>query len=111
VKFIEIANTLSLEIEKVTIFCKEQSPKEARYQPFYILKKNLEETLVGSFKDISKFIVNVVPVTHARKFHDRSIEFVLIDSTGCSISHHYDLTGGLDHFFNVKRATTIYYYR
>jgi hypothetical protein len=111
VKFIEIANTLSLEIEKVTIFCKEQSSKEARYQPFYILKKNLEETLVGSFKDISKFIVNVVPVTHARKFHDRSIEFVLIDSTGCSISHHYDLTGGLDHFFNVKRATTIYYYR
>lgn len=111
VKFIDIAKAQASEIEKVTIYCKEQSSKEARYQPFYILKKNLDETLEVSFKDISKIIVNVVPASYGRKFHDRFIEFVLIDTSGCSTSHHYDLSGGLDHLFNEKRGTTIYYYR
>ena len=111
ITFIEMTQNLSSEIEKVTIYCKEQSSKDERHQPFYLVQKSLTEDLNKRFSSIKMFVVNVIPFTYGKSFHDRTIEFVLVDSTGCAEIHHYDLSGGIDHLLNVKRGTTIYYYR
>ena len=109
--FIENIKTLASVVKKVTIFCKEQSKKNQQYQSFTETQKELTEKLKNSFTDIEKIVVNVRPFSHARGFHDRSIQIDIIDDSGCSETHHYDLTGGLDYLFDSRGKTTVYYYR
>lgn len=107
--FIELIQRLSAEVEKVTIYCKEQNPNEDRHQPVYIVQKNLSEELIKRFANI-KIIANVFPFSRARGFHDRSVEIQISDSNGCSELYHYDLSGGLDYLLDVRRGTKVYYY-
>ncbi|PNU19689.1 hypothetical protein C2E25_11340 [Geothermobacter hydrogeniphilus] len=104
---IEIAET----VEKVTVFCKEQHFKHERYQQSFILQKELSGQLKDRFPSIKKFVVNVIPFTHAKGFHDRFMEFEVVSADGCTDKHFFDMSGGLDHLFDPRRDTTVYYYK
>ncbi len=109
--FIKKLKDLAAEIGKVTISCKEQNKRDDRYQPFFEVRNELMAHLTNGFPDIDKIIVNVHPLSHARGFHDRSIQVDVVDDAGCSETHYYDLTGGLDYLLDSRGGTTVYYYR
>jgi len=110
VVFIKKLVEISLEISKITIFCKEQNSKDDRHQPSYVVQKELSEMLKSEFPSL-KTIVHVYPFKSGKKFHDRSLEFIVLGSDGASTSHHFDLSGGIDYLMDVKRATKIYWYK
>ncbi|MFK5925774.1 MAG: DEAD/DEAH box helicase [Desulfuromusa sp.] len=110
IRFLSIIEELSSTIEKVTVVCKEQSSKDERHEPFYIVQKSLTEALKVKFPQTNP-IVHVKPFSHARGFHDRSMEFIVIDESGCATSHHFDLSGGVDTLMEARRETIIYRYR
>jgi hypothetical protein len=110
INFIEKIITIANKIEKITVFCKEQHYKSDRYQPFNIMKKAVEDILNSKFSDIKAY-VNVYPFSAGKGFHDRSLEFAIVDGSGCSESHHYDLTGGIDYLMDKRRSTKIYWYK
>lgn len=110
VNFIKILSELCCEIKKVTIFCKEQNVKDSRYQPSYVVQKELKDKLDLEFPSL-KIFVNVYPFGSGRAFHDRTLELEAIDSNGESTKHHFDLSGGIDYVMDARKATKIYWYK
>ena len=110
VRFLKILSEICGEINKVSIFCKEQNIKDDRHQPFYVVKQELSERLSAEFP-LLKTIINVYPFNSGKSFHDRSLQFEVIDSEGLSTSHHFDLSGGIDYLLDARRATKLYWYK
>ena len=110
ISFLNKLNGITKETQKITIFCKEQNSKDFRYQPSYVVQREMSEKLSSLFPGVNMFI-NVYPFLAAKGFHDRSLEFVVIDDSGCSETHHYDLSGGIDYLMDSKRATKVYWYK
>ena len=110
-KFLKCIREIVPNLEKVTIYCKEQHFKDERYQPSYVVQKELSEDLRIDFPQLKDIIVNVIPFSHARSFHDRSLEFAVINSDGGSEKFHYDLSGGIDYLVDKRRDTKVYFYK
>jgi hypothetical protein len=110
VRFLKSLAEICTELSKITIVCKEQSFKDDRHQPSYVVQKELTERLNSEFPS-AKNIVHVYPFSSGKSFHDRSLEFEVIDGDGVSASHHFDLSGGIDYLVDSKRATKIYWYK
>jgi hypothetical protein len=47
----------------------------------------------------------------SRHFHDRTLDFTVIGVDGCSVTHRYDLTGGIDILMDKSKDTKIYRYQ
>jgi hypothetical protein len=95
------------KVERIVIITRELSEKDDRWIPFNEVHSQLENVL----KDIpAKIEVNVRQFRRARHFHDRNLDIVIIDDSGCSKHYHYDLTGGIDHLMEKGRDTKVYRY-
>jgi hypothetical protein len=110
IEFIRALSGICSETNKITVICKEQNFKDDRHQPSYVVQKELTDRLSSEFPDF-KIVVHVYPFSSWRSFHDRSLEFEVIDNQGISTSHHFDLSGGVDYLIDAKRATKIYWYK
>lgn len=110
VKFLKAVDGICAELGKITIVCKEQRFKDDRYQPSYVVQKELRERLISEFPS-SKIIIHVYPFSSGKSFHDRSLAFEILDNAGLSTAHHFDLSGGIDYLVDEKRATKIYWYK
>jgi hypothetical protein len=44
-----------------------------------------------------------------RSFHDRELTFEVIDQSGCSASHRYFLTGGIDYLLDERSDTRVFH--
>jgi len=110
IRFLEQIISMVSRLEKITIYCKEEHYKVARHQPSYVMQKEVKALLDSRFSDI-KIVVNVYPFSAGKGFHDRSLEFAVVDASGCSENHHYDLTGGIDYLMDKRKSTKIYWYK
>ncbi|OQY18626.1 MAG: hypothetical protein B6I36_06510 [Desulfobacteraceae bacterium 4572_35.1] len=110
IQFLSIIDNLASVLKKVTVICKEQRSKGSKDERFYDVQKNLTEALKEKFPETQP-VVHVKPLSYARGFHDRSLEFIVVDEkSGCSSNHHFDLSGGIDSLINIKNETTIHRY-
>ena len=95
------------KVERITIVARELSEKDERWIPFNEVHKQLVKVLAGFPVQVD---VNVRQFRKARQFHDRTMNLVVIDDSGCSKHYHYDLTGGIDHLMDKGRDTKVYRY-
>lgn len=110
VALIKVIGNISSNIKVLTIHCREQNMKDLRYMAPLKIKEQLEKLITTTFPDV-KNTIHVHEFRTSRSFHDRTLDFHVIDSEGCSVVHRYDLSGGIDYLMNKKMATKIYRYQ
>ena len=109
IDLIRVVLGIANNIKNMTIHCREQNFKDIRYMAPYKIKEVLKSAIVNDFPSI-KLIIHVHNFKTSRTFHDRTLDFHAIDSDGCSVTHRYDLTGGIDFLMDKKASTKIYRY-
>ena len=108
--FLRTISELVGEMKTAIIHCREQNFKDPRYMAPYKVKELLNETIVREFPSL-KSVIHVKNFKTSRVFHDRSLDFHVIESDGCSVTHRYDLSGGIDFLMDKKTATKIFRYK
>ena len=94
-------------INKVHIKCKEQNFRAHNYKAPGLIRNALIEKIFQAIE--IKPIVQVVPFSQGRAFHDRSVIITTIDEQGESAKHIYDLSGGIDWLMDEQKNTLIFY--
>lgn len=107
---LKIISELAGNLKNVTIHCREQNFKDQRYLAPYKVKELLNGVLIEAFPAM-KPVVHVHNFKTNRVFHDRTLDFHVIDAEGCAVTHRYDLSGGIDFLMDKQAATKIYRYQ
>jgi len=110
IELLKILDGLSDNIKNVTVHCREQNFKDPRYLASYKVKELINGAILEAFPTL-KSLVHVHNSRTSRAFHDRTIDFHIVDAEGCAITHRYDLSGGIDFLMDKKSATKIYRYQ
>ena len=108
VDFIKQLKKLVGSIEKLTVHCREMHHKNENWQPPQTVRRELYKVLKPMHDNVE---VLVSEFNKSRHFHDRTLDFTIIGVDGCSITHRYDLTGGIDILMDGSKDTKIYRYR
>jgi len=109
-KMLKVIAGLASNLKQLTIHCREQNIKDPRYMAPYKVKELLITTLAENFPGI-KSIIHIHNFKTSRVFHDRTLDFNVVDDQGCSVTHRYDLSGGIDFLMDKNAATKIYRYQ
>jgi hypothetical protein len=107
-QFIEDIDKISSKIKTITIICKEQNIRDARYQRPSEMKAAIEKALSHIGSEIK---VKVRLFRMAKDFHDRTVTVKTVDQSGVESNHIYDLTGGIDKLMTPESGTKIFYYK
>jgi DEAD/DEAH box helicase/Helicase conserved C-terminal domain/MrfA Zn-binding domain len=107
---LKLIDGMAGNIKNVTIHCREQNYKDPRYMAPHKVKEQLTGMLSSAFPQV-KPVIYVHSYKTNRVFHDRTLDFHVIDKEGCTVTHRYDLSGGIDFLMDNKAATKIYLYR
>jgi len=105
--FIELLAESAATIEKLSVISRELPERDDRWEPFHKVQERAAEELAGLGIEPE---ITVRPFRKARQFHDRTIDIVIIDDSGCSKRYRYDLTGGVDFLMSKGRDTKVYRY-
>ena len=76
----------------------------------YKVKELLTGALVEAFPALEA-VIHVHNFKTSRVFHDRTLDFHVVDSDGCAVTHRYDLSGGIDFLMDKQAATKIFKYQ
>lgn len=95
-------------LERLTVYCREQSHKNSNYEAPAQIGQGLTEALADIHDHPA---IKVQPFRTSRSFHDRSLDVTVVDQEGCTVTHRYDLSGGVDRLMDVAAETRIYHYR
>jgi hypothetical protein len=105
--FLKFFKIFSGTLKAVHIKCKEQNFKNYNYKAPNLIKNALIERI---FQEInSKPVIQVVPFSQGKTFHDRSVIITTIDEQGESAKHIYDLSGGIDLLMDDQKNTLLFY--
>ncbi|MDP3097860.1 MAG: hypothetical protein Q8M86_07940, partial [Syntrophales bacterium] len=110
IDFLKILNDIAKNIKHVTIHCREQNFKDPRYLAPYKVQDLINSSIVSVLPHL-KPTIHVHNFRTGRVFHDRTIDFQVIDNEGCSVTHRYDLSGGIDFLMDKKAVNKIYRYQ
>ena len=99
------------ELERTDIYCSEVNERQRdgtdyvanRHEVAYQVERVLQE--VG----IEKGEAFVKEIGRNRTFHDRELTFETVDQNGCSATHRYFLTGGIDYLLDVRSDTRVFH--
>jgi len=109
VQLIQTVSALADDIKGMTIHCREQNFRDSGYMAPYKIKELLNSAISNNFPSI-KSVIHVHNDKTGRIFHDRTLDFQAIDSDGCSVTHQYDLSGGIDFLMGNHTSTEVYRY-
>lgn len=107
IRFVSVLVEMTAEVEKLFIQCRELHFQEASYESSYLIKESLEAELKPL---ISGESIQVHLFKDKKAFHESSVEIKMLDSDGASVSHKYDLSGGVDELMDESSATKVYRY-
>ncbi|MCK5904856.1 MAG: hypothetical protein KAG86_06195, partial [Gammaproteobacteria bacterium] len=104
--------TLADTVIQIEVHCRESHPHDSWYKAPAQIKRELEAKLNKQDLANNRCIVKVHPFRASKhSFHDRIVEFMVSDSTGQTVIHTYDLTGGIDYLMGQQYATKIFHYQ
>lgn len=99
------------DLECVHVYCSEVKQRERdgteyvehRFDVARHLEKLIDEVGVPRNEAFVK------EVGRNRTFHDRELTFETVDQTGCSATHRYFLTGGIDYLLDERSDTKVFH--
>ncbi|HYA40278.1 MAG TPA: DUF1998 domain-containing protein [Syntrophobacteraceae bacterium] len=107
-RFFNAISALAGEVKSVKVLCKELNYKARNYESPVEVRKKIQEMSKGV--KVEKLESIVYPFATAKSFHDRYVAFKVIDASGESSRHVFDLSGGIDFLMNEKVGTKIHYF-
>jgi len=99
----------ALKIEKIILHSRELHYMDKNYIPPYRMTQKIEESLKMKYPKL-EVVVHIHPFKSNKVFHDRSIDFTLVDTSGCSTTYRFDLLGGIDRLMDRDASTKIFRY-
>jgi hypothetical protein len=108
-ELIQVVSEISNTLKNITIHCREQNFKDPRYTAPYKIIELLTTEISSAFPSI-KPVIHVHGFKTSRIFHDRTLDFQVVDNEGCTVTHRFDLTGGIDFLMDRNAPTKIYRY-
>lgn len=99
------------EVGRVDVYCSEVKERERdgteyvmnRAEVAYQVERVLDEA------GIEKGEAFVKELGRNRTFHDRELTFEVVDASGCSSTHRYFLTGGIDYLLDERSDTRVFH--
>ena len=99
------------ELGRVEVYCSEVKERERdgteyvmnRAEVAYQVERVLDEA------GIEKGEAFVKELGRNRTFHDRELTFEVVDASGCSSTHRYFLTGGIDYLLDERSDTRVFH--
>ncbi len=98
-------------LERADVYCSQSKERE----------RDGSEYIEHQF-DVARFVEKVItevgiekgeafvkPLGPSRGFHDRELTFEVVDKTGCSSTHRYFLTGGIDYLLDSRSDTRVFH--
>lgn len=105
--FVAFVHEHASKLEKVHVHCLEQDLRDVYYQSPSQVKQALEQLL--DFSNVH-VVVKVHPRRDKARFHDRNLKVEIMDESGTTTTHGYDLTAGLDYLLESRYATKVFSY-
>jgi len=99
------------EIERVDVYCSEVKERQRDGTDYVANRLEIAyqiEHLLGQL-GISKGDAFVKELGRNRTFHDRELNFEVVDQKGCGATHRYFLTGGVDYLLDDRSATRVFH--
>jgi hypothetical protein len=98
-------------IDRAEIYCSETKERQRdgtdyvmnHYEVAYQLERVLSEVGIQAGE------AKVKELGRNRTFHDRELTFEAVDSKGCSATHRYFLTGGIDYLLDERSDTRVFH--
>ena len=99
------------ELERADVYCSEVKERQRdgteyvanRLEVAYQVERVLDEA------GILKGEAFVKELGRNRSFHDRELTFEVVDQSGCTATHRYFLTGGIDYLLDERSDTRIFH--
>jgi hypothetical protein len=99
------------ELERADVYCSEVKERQRdgtdyvanRLEVAYQVERVLDES------GITKGEAVVKELGRNRTFHDRELTFDAVDQSGCSSTHRYFLTGGIDYLLDERSDTRVFH--
>lgn len=99
------------DLERADVYCSEAKERQRdgtdyvanRLEVAYQVERVLDES------GISKGEAFVKELGRNRTFHDRELTFVAVDQSGCTSTHRYFLTGGIDYLLDERSDTRVFH--
>lgn len=107
VNFVNILIKVAKKIEKIVVHCRELHYKDSNYESSYLIKDSLKIMLESLIPSVD---IEVHSFKSKNVFHDRSVDIKTIEQDGSSITHKFDLSGGIDKLMDDKSETKVYRY-
>lgn len=111
VDFLQSVKAFADTIKQTEIICRESNRNDLRYKPPGQVKRELESRLKKDLDNIKSTVKVHKYVASKHDFHDRVVEFTVIDKTGEAVVHTYDLSGGIDYLMGQQYATKVFHYQ
>lgn len=99
------------ELERADVYCSEVKERQ-RDGTDYVANRlevayQVERVLLEA--DIPKGEAFVKELGRNRTFHDRELTFEAVDQSGCTATHRYFLTGGIDYLLDERSDTRVFH--
>lgn len=110
-KLLSFINSHVSKIEHAEVYCSEVAEKQ-RDGTSYVtnrLEVAFQVELVLTAAGIEKGEAFVKELGRNRTFHDREMTFEAVDNEGCSSTHRYFLTGGVDYLLDESSQTRVFH--
>ena len=97
--------------ERADVYCSEVKERQRdgtdyvanRLEVAYQVERVMDES------GISKGEAFVKELGRNRTFHDRELTLVAVDQSGCTSTHRYFLTGGIDYLLDERSDTRVFH--
>lgn len=98
-------------LERVDVYCSQVKERERDGSEYIEHQFDVARfvELVISEVGVEKGEAFVRPVGPARGFHDRELTLKVVDMSGCSSTHRYFLTGGIDYLLDTRSDTRVFH--
>jgi hypothetical protein len=99
------------EIERANVYCSEVKERQ-RDGADYVTNRHevaYQVERVISAAGIEKGEAVVKELGRNRTFHDRELTFEAVDRSGCTATHRYFLTGGIDYLLDDRSDTRVFH--
>lgn len=98
-------------IERVEVYCSEVKQRERDGSDYvehrFDVARNIEKLIEEL--GIARGEAYVKELGRNRTFHDRELKFETVDDAGCSVTHRYFLTGGIDYLLDERSDTKVFH--
>lgn len=99
------------ELEHADVYCSEVKERRRDGSEYVMNRLEVANQVKRVLRDagVLKGDAFVKELGRNRSFHDRELTFEVVDQSGCTATHRYFLTGGIDYLLNERSETRVFH--